>query len=144
MNLFAYGTLMCADIMHQVAGCLPALAPASLAHYQRRRVSGEEYPAIVGQHGAAVQGVVYLDVPAAAWRRLDRFEGEMYDRRTVRVECADGNRLPADTYVIRPEFAQLLLTSTWSYEEFLRSGRKRFAADYGGFDAPANLKRLDG
>lgn len=36
-------------------------------------MSGEENPAIVGQQGEAVQGVVYLDVPEAAWRRLDRF-----------------------------------------------------------------------
>jgi len=122
MNFFAYGTLMCADIMHQVAGCLPAHALATLARYRRCRIRGEEYPAIVGQQGVAVQGVVYLEVPDAAWMRLDRFEGEMYDRRTVRVDCADGNRLAADTYVIRPEFAHLLLTSEWSYEEFLRAG----------------------
>ncbi|MCJ7601350.1 MAG: gamma-glutamylcyclotransferase [Desulfobulbaceae bacterium] len=119
MNFFAYGTLMCADIMHQVAGCLPAHAPATLARYRRCRIRGEEYPAIVGQQGVAVQGVVYLEVPDAAWMRLDRFEGEMYDEGGM---CADGNRLAADTYVIRPEFAHLLLPSEWSYAEFLRSG----------------------
>lgn len=135
MNLFAYGTLMCADIMQQVAGCLPDQAPASLGNYRRCRISGEEYPAIAGQPGAAVQGLVYLDVPEAAWLRLDRFEGGMYARRTVLVDCPDGKSLAADTYVFRDEFAHLLLPAEWSYEEFLRSGKKRFAADYEGFAA---------
>jgi gamma-glutamylcyclotransferase (GGCT)/AIG2-like uncharacterized protein YtfP len=138
MNLFAYGTLMCADIMHQVAGCLPPHVPATLARYRRCRVRGEEYPAIGGPQDATVQGVVYLDVPEEAWQRLDRFEGEMYDRRTVLVDCADGKRLAAATYVIRPEFAHLLLPADWSYEEFLRTGRKRFETDYGEFGALAN------
>ncbi|MBU0967195.1 MAG: gamma-glutamylcyclotransferase [Proteobacteria bacterium] len=137
MNLFAYGTLMCADIMLQVAGCLPAQLPVALAHYRRCRVRGEEYPAIVGQQDAAVQGLVYLDVPQEAWQRLDGFEGEMYDRRPVLVDGVEGKSLAAHTYVIRPEFAHLLLPSEWSYEEFLRTGRKRFAADYGGFAALA-------
>jgi gamma-glutamylcyclotransferase (GGCT)/AIG2-like uncharacterized protein YtfP len=137
MNLFAYGTLMCTDIMQQVAGCLPALLPAALAHYRRCRLRSEEYPAIVGRQGAVVQGVVYLAVPQEAWRRLDRFEGEMYDRRSVLADVAEGESLAADTYVIRPEFAHLLLPSEWSYEEFLCTGRKKFAADYAGFAALA-------
>jgi len=135
MNLFAYGTLMCADIMQQVAGCLPLHAPATLARFRRCRVRGEEYPAIIGRQEAAVQGLVYLEVPEEAWQRLDRFEGEMYDRRTVLVDWADGKGLVADTYVIREEFVHLLLPSDWSYEEFLCTGRKRFETDYGGFDA---------
>lgn len=137
MNLFAYGTLMCAEIMQQVAGCLPAQLPATLAGYRRCRLRGEEYPAIVGQQGAAVQGVVYLEVPQEAWRRLDRFEGEMYDRRPVLVDGAGGKSLAADTYVIRDAFARLLLPAEWSYAEFLRTGKKRFAADYEGFAALA-------
>lgn len=144
MNLFAYGTLMCAEIMQQVAGSLPPAAPAALGNYRRCRISNEEYPAIVGQPGAAVQGLVYLAVPAAAWLRLDRFEGEMYARRTVLVDGADGKSLAADTYVIRDEFAHLLLPAEWSYAEFLRSGMRRFAADYGGFAALADGQRPGG
>ncbi len=97
MNLFAYGTLMCTEIMQQVAGCLPAQLPATLAGYRRCRLRGEEYPAIVGQQVAVVQGVVYLEVPQEAWRRLDRFEGEMYDRRPVLVDGAGGKSLAADS-----------------------------------------------
>ena len=143
MNLFAYGTLMCTEIMQQVAGCLPAQLPATLAGYRRSRLRGEEYPAIVGQQGAVVQGVVYLEVPQEAWRRLDRFEGEMYARRPVLVDGAEGKSLAADTYVIRPEFARLLLPAEWSYAEFLRTGRKRFAADYAGFAALAAGERAE-
>jgi len=135
MHLFAYGTLMCAEIMQQVAGCLPAQGPATLAGFRRCRLRGEEYPAIVGQPDAVVQGVVYFEVSAAAWQRLDRFEGEMYERRAVQVNGPDGRSLAADTYVIRPAFAPLLLPAEWSYAEFLHTGRQRFAAGYAGFAA---------
>lgn len=143
MHLFAYGTLMCAEIMQQVAGCLPAQAPATLAGFRRCRLRGEEYPAIVDRQHAAVQGVVYLEVPAAAWQRLDCFEGEMYERRTVLVNGQDGRSLAADTYVIRPAFTRLLLSAEWSYAEFLRTGRQRFAAGYAGFAALATEQETD-
>lgn len=135
MNLFAYGTLMCADIMRHVAGCLPSAMPVTLKHYRRCRVTGEEYPAIVRQEGFSVQGVLYLDVPEEAWIRLDRFEGEMYERKTVRTECEETTGMIAETYVMNPEFTSLLLLSDWTYEQFLVTGKKRFEADYRGFEA---------
>ena len=46
-NLFAYGTLMCEDIMQDVAGCRLSCVPAELRGYSRRRVRGEHYPALV-------------------------------------------------------------------------------------------------
>ena len=144
MNLFAYGTLMCAEIMQQVAGCLPAQKQASLAGYQRCRLQGEEYPAIVARPDAMVPGTVYVDLPAAAWPRLDRFEGEMYDRQSVLVQDAVGTSLAVQAYVIRPQYAHLLLPAEWSYAEFLRSGRQRFSADYAGFAALATGQETAG
>jgi len=134
MNLFAYGTLMCADILYRVAACRPACAPATLAAYRRCAVRNEVYPGIVEDDAARVSGVVYWGVPEGAWRRLDKFEGEMYSRRPVRVLLEDGTSTDAATYVITPEFAHRLAASDWSYEEFLRSGKKIFEAGYPGFD----------
>jgi len=141
MNLFAYGTLLCADILHKVTGCRPAHAPAALRGYRRHALTDEVYPAIVAHEGAAVAGVIYFDVPAGAWSCLDRFEGEMYARRIVRVLCEDGTSVDAATYVIKPEFAYRLAPSEWSVEEFLASGRKKFEAEYSGFDEVGNRRR---
>lgn len=47
-------------------------------------------------------------MPASAWDRLDRFEGEMYARRTVSIEMGCGGRLTAETYIVRPEYVDRL------------------------------------
>ncbi|MBI4793490.1 MAG: gamma-glutamylcyclotransferase [Deltaproteobacteria bacterium] len=128
MHLFAYGTLMCEDIMHKVSACRPAHAPATLGNYRRGRIDGEVYPGVVAEQGGLVRGIVYFDVPAEAWARLDAFEGEMYYR------CGDEISLEAETYVVRPQFVHRLLPVEWSLAEFLESGRQRFEAGYAGFE----------
>lgn len=124
--------------MHRVAACLPAHAPAALINYRRCRVAGEEYPGMVPAPGGLVPGLVYFDVPAEAWTRLDAFEGEMYQRCTVLLTsadvCGDEISLEAETYVVRPEFVHRLLPVEWSLAEFLQSGRQQFEAGYAGFE----------
>ena len=138
IHLFAYGTLMCEDIMHKVSACRPAHAPATLGNYRRCRVDGEVYPGVVAEQGGLVRGLVYFDVPAEAWARLDAFEGEMYCRSIVLLTgadvCGDEISLEAETYVVRPEFVHRLLPVEWSLAEFLESGRQRFEAGYAGFE----------
>jgi gamma-glutamylcyclotransferase (GGCT)/AIG2-like uncharacterized protein YtfP len=135
-NLFVYGTLMCEDIMQDVAGCLPARLPGTLAGYERRAVKGEHYPGLVPGAAGRVDGVVYRDVPGFAWARLDSFEGDMYRRQRVHVELRDGATLMAETYVVRPRFLSRLDHAEWDFSEFLRSGKAKFCRHYHGY---ANL-----
>jgi len=132
-NLFAYGTLMCAEIMRGVAGCLPSTVPGVLLGYRRLAIKGELYPALVAEEGARVEGVVYRTVPEAAWKRLDRFEGEIYSRHSVLIVLQDGGTLAAETYVLRPEFQDLLAQADWDYADFLRNGKTRFQQHYQGY-----------
>ncbi|GAB4336634.1 MAG: hypothetical protein Kow0089_07150 [Desulfobulbaceae bacterium] len=104
-NLFAYGTLLFPGTMREVAGCSPHSVPAVLPGYARRAVRGEQYPAILPEAGNRVEGLVYLNVPATAWERLDRYEGKMYVRTSVRVILEDGTTVSADTYVIHPDWS---------------------------------------
>jgi gamma-glutamylcyclotransferase (GGCT)/AIG2-like uncharacterized protein YtfP len=76
-HLFAYGTLMYEDIMQEVSGCLPEHRRGVLKGYVRRRVKGQIYPGLLQSEANRFDGVLYLSVPASAWERLDRFEGEM-------------------------------------------------------------------
>ena len=46
-HLFAYGTLMCEDIMQEVSGCLPEHRRGFLKGYVRRRVKGQAYPGLL-------------------------------------------------------------------------------------------------
>ena len=135
IHLFAYGTLMCEDIMEEVSGCRLPPRPGRLSGFCRRRVKGEHYPAIVPDENGQVEGVIYQGVTASAWERLDRFEGEMYVRRPVTIEWAEGGLCEALTYVIHPDFAHCLDATEWSLSEFLRSGKARFQGQYKGYQA---------
>jgi gamma-glutamylcyclotransferase (GGCT)/AIG2-like uncharacterized protein YtfP len=126
MDLFAYGTLLDATIMRQIAGCLPPSIPATLYDFQRYRVRGEVYPGIIRQPGSSVAGLLYLDVPTAAWSRLDVFEGDLYCRDFVLVIRQDSKEVQAATYIIKEECTQYLSTSQWNCEHFLQSNGPEF------------------
>lgn len=134
-NLFAYGSLMCEDIMVAVSGLRLSHVPGTLKGYRRRSVTGEHYPAIVSDKEEAVEGVVYRDVPDSAWDRLDRFEGEMYRRESVAIELNDGRTLHAQTYVVQPAFVHRLGQSDWDFDDFIASGKVSFQRHYKGYRA---------
>lgn len=136
MNLFTYGTLMAPDIMKAVAGCSLQSIEVGLEGYRRFGIRGEEYPGIIKADGGKVEGVLYLDVPAEAMARLDLFEGNMYSRNPVMVSVKDSVRqLEAMVYVIKPEFAHLLTSRGWDFQNFLKNGKRLFETGYGGFEA---------
>jgi gamma-glutamylcyclotransferase (GGCT)/AIG2-like uncharacterized protein YtfP len=134
-NLFAYGTLMCDDIMRDVSGCLLSRIPGTLKGYSRRRVRGEHYPAIIADTESCVDGVVYQEVPSPAWERLDRFEGRMYFRQRVQIEVSDGTLLYAETYLVKPEFVDYLEPYEWDFEKFLQNDKASFHRSYKGYRA---------
>lgn len=135
MNLFAYGTLMDEEIMARVCGCRPGHRAATLFDYRRHGLADRCYPAIVPQEGARVDGICYLDLPDAAWELLDFFEDELYERKEVRVTMEDGVTLPAETYVCKPEYHDLLEEADWSFEDFLHSNKTQFEQSYDGFES---------
>ncbi len=108
LNLFAYGTLMYRDIMKEVSGCLPRYIPALLHGFRRYRIKGANYPGIVEEAGSSVKGIVYIDVPKSAWIRLDEYEGNLYERRPLRIETMEGDTLVAFTYVIHKKFIHII------------------------------------
>lgn len=131
--LFAYGTLMCRDIMQDVSGCHLPSRPGLLRDYSRRAVKGEHYPAIVKESGNRVEGIIYRGVPRSGWDRLDRFEGEGYVRQLVNIELPDGSTTGAQTYVTNPTCLYTLESFEWDYEQFLRTKKEDFKTRYEGF-----------
>ncbi len=133
MNLFAYGTLMDEEIMARVSGCRPAPLPATPFRHRRHALIGKDYPAIVRQEGATVEGICYLNLPLPAWQALDRFEDEMCERAPVQIITGARLTLSAETYLCRPEFRHLLADHDWSLEDFSKSHKARFETEYAGF-----------
>ncbi|MGB3211458.1 MAG: gamma-glutamylcyclotransferase family protein [Desulforhopalus sp.] len=132
-NLFTYGSLMCNDIMSTVAACQNSTCQATLNDFFRSKIREEEYPGIVPQPGSVVDGVLYLDLCDDAIKRLDVFEGELYQRQEVTVITEEGSTVAAMTYVIKPRYRELLTDQQWSFTEFLAVGKKRFEKSYFGF-----------
>jgi len=140
-DYFAYGTLMCEDIMLTVTGRRFTRVSGFLAGYRRRGIKNEVYPGIIPEAGRTVEGIVYRDLTDTAWTALDTFEGEMYERRIVRVNLTDSTSIDAYTYVIRPEFENRLDSNDWDFEKFLEFGKKTFQKRYVGFKALKNGDR---
>jgi len=136
MNLFTYGTLMEPGIMCEVSGCVLQRIEGTLENFVRYGVRGEQYPGVIRKAGHRVDGILYLDVPAEAMKRLDSFEGEMYCREPVEVlRIDDRSALSAMVYVFKPEYTHLLTGNAWDYENFLQNGRVLFESEYSGFGA---------
>lgn len=125
-HCLTYGSLMCKDMMSTVSGAHCTYRMAWLEGYRRQPVIGQPYPGIVPAAGRCVQGVLYLDLPPSAWARLDRFEGDEYERTRVEVRLQHGRRDEAWTYVFRPNAKQRLVDGEWDFERFLRTGKARF------------------
>ena len=135
MNIFAYGTLMDAEIMNTVAHRKYAGKPAVLQGFGRYGVRNEPYPGIVEEEGGTVEGILYSGVTDDSVHRLDVFEGDMYDRREVKVNPLDGDaQIPAMVYVVRPEYRHLLTAERWDFASFLERGKGEFTGGYQGFD----------
>lgn len=125
-NLFAYGTLMCEDILQEVSGHRLTHEPAVLKGYCRRGFRRKPYPGLVPDESGYVEGVFYRSVPPEAWDRLDGFEGEMYSSEGVSIELNDGSIWPASTYVVRPAFRHHLEVGDWNFTDFLHNGKASF------------------
>lgn len=126
---------MCEDIIRAVAGCSPVSCAAALTGFRRVRVRGEHYPGLIRDPDGRVDGVLYRDIEAAAWARLDSFEGDMYERITVTVESGDGTRVDADTYLVRRESENRLERIEWDFETFLDNGKRAFVREYAGYES---------
>jgi gamma-glutamylcyclotransferase (GGCT)/AIG2-like uncharacterized protein YtfP len=134
-HCFTYGSLMCADIMADVTGQAVAGQPARLAGYVRHPVADEDYPGLVPDPSGMVDGILYPGLSAAALARLDAFEGEMYERRRLRVNPVGGGEAEAWCYIFRDQYRGRLLDGDWDFAAFLGGGKARFLARYMGFAA---------
>ena len=116
-RVFAYGTLEFAELVEAVAGRRFPSEPALLEGFARSMVRGAEYPGIAPAPGARTPGILYSGVDAAALAALDRFEGELYERREVVVRTASGETA-ALAWVLREESRHLLTGEPWDRERF--------------------------
>jgi gamma-glutamylcyclotransferase (GGCT)/AIG2-like uncharacterized protein YtfP len=119
VQLFVYGTLQLPDVLQAVVGERWHGRAAVLEGYARYRVQGKPYPGIIVEPAGSVSGLLYSDVGALAISRLDQYEGELYERRTLAVRVG-GSTLTAVSYVLGDRYRSLLSTEGWELATFER------------------------
>src|SRR5256885_165612 len=123
MNVFTYGTLMFPEVWQAVVGRSYKSVAGTVAAFQVFCVRDAVFPGIVaGSRECAVPGVVYLDVDPESLDRLDRFEDDFYERRTISVDCSDSLHRLAEAYIVPPVNRSLLTNEPWDRESFVASG----------------------
>ncbi|MEV6387594.1 gamma-glutamylcyclotransferase family protein [Nocardia xishanensis] len=81
--LFVYGTLQFPEVLRELLGRCPDLAPAELPGWRAAELPGRVYPGLVPDGRATVRGVLLSGLSAGEWAVLDAFEDDEYDLRTV-------------------------------------------------------------
>lgn len=131
MNLFAYGTLMWPEVLETVIGRRVGGMPATLHGFRRLRVKEKLYPALVDAHSHnVVEGIFYRDLTEEEFRRLDRFEGEEYDRKEV---CIGTQR--AHVYVLNGGWRHIADSRPWRPEDLQKKKLQAFCAECRGENA---------
>ncbi len=118
MRLFSYGTLQFPEVLLAVTGCHLEGDKAILDDYACYTVKGKVYPGITPERDASVEGVVYTGIGEVHFKKLDRFEGDLYERVRVCVTDTEGNPLQAWTYAIKDALRDQLTPAPWSKEDF--------------------------
>ena len=133
-NVFTYGSLMFPVVWDRVVQGHYRSSEASIHGFQRLRIRGEHYPAlIINPNAGSLTGRVYFDVSASDIARLDHFETSDYARVSIAVTIA-GKALAADAYLaLKPETLEQM---EWSPETFEVEGIASFLATYAVTNTP--------
>ncbi len=130
--LYAYGTLIIPEVLEAVIGRRPHWQIGVLQDYACHRVQQQVYPAIVERAGARVSGVVYFALSPEEFTQLDHYEGDLYERRSVRVSLGGGElegvEFEADTFVLVDGHHHHLGAEGWDAEEFRRKHLQSYLA----------------
>ena len=125
MTLFCYGSLEFAEVMRAVTGRSFAHERARLDGWVRLRLRGRSYPGLRPRAGGSTPGTLWQGIDPRSAARLDRFEGDLYERRDVAVRAA-GGLAAAEVYVIRPERLGELSAEPWDRLRFARESLADF------------------
>ncbi|MDX1693400.1 MAG: gamma-glutamylcyclotransferase family protein [Ketobacteraceae bacterium] len=125
-RLFCYGTLQAREVIESITGMTMQGQAAELQGYSCYRVKNAVYPGIIRSAGGKVPGTLFGGLHSTALARLDRFEGELYDRVVVPVIDDQGQTRKAWAYVIKTGCQHLLTREPWLYEEYESLFLERF------------------
>lgn len=123
MNVFVYGSLLVPLVFESLTGVARQGVPALLQGYARYPLSGEVYPGLMEASGAATIGLLLGDISPLMLERLDQFEGDAYERRSVDVLSLKGFIVSAETYILKACRRNQIVAAPWDFEVFVSEKR---------------------
>ncbi|KAL2760647.1 hypothetical protein ACRALDRAFT_1059578 [Sodiomyces alcalophilus JCM 7366] len=124
---------------------LYTFTPAILSDFCRHRVQSADYPGIIPEEGCTVRGIYITGLTDANVDKLDYFEGNEYERRTVKVRLlekvgddatgegrVEGEERTAETYVFL--YPDRIERGEWDFEHFRRERLRYWAREEFSFD----------
>ncbi len=114
MHLFTYGSLMDPDVWLRAAGRPFPWEHAALRNYEARALRGVNFPGLIEAPGSMATGILYRDIDAPTFARLDEYEDDFYQRIAVNVETASGITLIAQVYLMAPEHRSGVFPGIWT------------------------------
>lgn len=140
VRIFCYGTLLFPEVMRAVTGGEFASIPATASGWARYRVRGEVFPALVPEAGARTPGAVFSGLDARSLAALDAFEGPLYARRILDLECADGARVEAHAWVLAAGCEAEVTRESWDPEAFACGELRAYLAQVAASGSPDSLR----
>lgn len=127
MHLFAYGTLMFADVWQRIDLGEFESQPASLQGFSIYRIRDAVFPGILQtDDGSRVNGRVFRELDEETLFELDTYESELYERMEVDVTLQDGTTLACQTYVIPASRREALSDQPWDAARFEQHELKNY------------------
>ena len=125
-RLFVYGTLEFPQVIKKLLGVTLVGEYAELPGYERFMLVNKNYPGIIRNSMARVDGILYEGVTAKQLALLDRYEDDFYERCRVVVETVNAQSVAAWTYIIPLRHKRALSNKPWNRDDFMRTHLKRF------------------
>ena len=123
-HLFVYGSLLFPELVTALTGKSFGYMPAILNGFKRYRIKGCDYPAIVEESGAKVEGYLIENVDEKSLQILTFFEGEEYKKRQVVVS---GSKERINTIIfVWVGKKELLEERDWDKFEFKQKSLKDY------------------
>ena len=127
MSLFAYGTLMFAEVWKRIGIKQRAAQPAILPGFAIYRIHGALIPGIIRTDPEdQVEGVLYHGLNEATLEELDVYESDLYRRTTVRVRSLDSEPCECQAYVIPVANRRVLSAEAWDADWFQQHGLAQY------------------
>jgi len=136
-HLFAYGSLQIPEVFAAVTGQQVQGLPSRVEGYARYRLKGLSYPGLLAEPSSMTHGILYPDLNAESWMRLDQFEDNFYRREILEVWCQELGAVRAEGYVIPPGESRRIEWCEWSLEEFRCKHLADFMRRRDGWISPA-------